>query len=58
MAAALAVYQACFVKHHLSAGERGMVLVLAASTDQARVVFGLRRLFWKPRRSCARRSPT
>jgi hypothetical protein len=39
MAAALAVYQACFVKHNLAAGETGFVLVLAASRDQARVVF-------------------
>jgi Terminase large subunit, ATPase domain len=39
MAAALAVYQACFVKHKLSAGEVGYVLVLASSRDQARVVF-------------------
>src|SRR5262245_37235691 len=39
MAAALAVYFACFVKHRLSGGEVGMVLVLAATTDQARVVF-------------------
>jgi hypothetical protein len=40
MAAAIAVYIACFVKHKkLSRGERGMVLVLAMSLDQARVVF-------------------
>jgi hypothetical protein len=39
MAGALAVYQACFVKHQLAAGEVGYVLVLAASRDQARVVF-------------------
>jgi hypothetical protein len=39
MAAALAVYIACFVQHKLSPGERGMVLVLAASVEQARVVF-------------------
>jgi Phage Terminase len=45
MAAALAVYQACFVKHKLSAGERGMVLVLAASQDQARVVFDYAKAF-------------
>jgi hypothetical protein len=37
-AGALAVYQACFVKHRLAAGEVGYVLVLAASRDQARVV--------------------
>ncbi len=37
MAAALAVYQACFVARRLSAGETGYVLVLAASRDQAHV---------------------
>jgi hypothetical protein len=45
MAAALAVYLACFQKHKLSAGEHGMVLVLAASQDQARVVFGYAKAF-------------
>ena len=39
MAAALACYFALFVKHKLSSGERGMVLVLAATTEQAKVVF-------------------
>jgi hypothetical protein len=39
MAAALAIYFALFVKHKLAAGERGMVLVLAMSMEQARVVF-------------------
>jgi hypothetical protein len=39
VAAALAVYQACFVPHRLAPGEVGFVLVLAASKDQARVVF-------------------
>jgi Terminase large subunit, ATPase domain len=39
MAAALAVYQAAFAKHHLAHGETGYVLVLAASRDQAKVVF-------------------
>ena len=39
MAGAIAVYLALFVKHKLSRGERGMVLVLAMSVDQARVVF-------------------
>jgi hypothetical protein len=38
-AAALATYLACFVKHRLARGETGFVLVLAASRDQARVVF-------------------
>ena len=39
MAAALAIYFALFVKHRLGAGERGMVLVLAMTLDQSRVVF-------------------
>src|SRR5262245_30713174 len=39
MAAALACYFALFVRHKLSGGERGMVLVLAATTEQAKVVF-------------------
>ena len=45
MAAAIAVYLACFVKHKLARGERGMVLVLAASQEQARVVFGYAKAF-------------
>jgi hypothetical protein len=45
MAAAIAVYLACFIKHRLAAGERGMVLVLAATTEQARVVFDYARAF-------------
>jgi hypothetical protein len=40
MAAALAVYHACFGQHRLAPGEAGMVLVLAASQPQARAVFG------------------
>jgi hypothetical protein len=39
MAGALAVFFAAFVQHRLAAGERGMVLVLAASQAQARTVF-------------------
>jgi hypothetical protein len=40
IAAALAVYYALFEKHpKLVAGERGLVLVLAASREQARTVF-------------------
>ena len=39
MAAAVAVYAACFQQHKLAAGEQGMVLVLAASQAQARTVF-------------------
>ena len=45
IAAALAVYFACFVKHRLAAGEHGMALVLAASEQQARVVFGYAKAF-------------
>ena len=40
VAAALAVYLAAFTRHRLARGEVGMVLVLAASRDQARTVFG------------------
>src|SRR5262249_10928003 len=40
MSALIAVYFALFVEHKLAAGERGMVLVLAATQDQARVTFG------------------
>jgi hypothetical protein len=47
IAAALAVYAACFVKHQLTAGEVGYVLVIAASRDQARVVFDYVRGFLK-----------
>jgi hypothetical protein len=39
MAAALACFFAIFVQHKLAGGERGMVLVLAATTEQAKVVF-------------------
>jgi Phage Terminase len=39
MAAALACYLACFGQHKLAKGEVGMVLVLAASRDQAKTVF-------------------
>jgi phage terminase large subunit-like protein len=45
IAAAIAIYLALFVKHKLSLGERGMVLVLAASQDQARVVFDYAKAF-------------
>ena len=45
MAAAIAVYLAVFVQHRLSPGERGLVLCLAASTEQARVVFGYAKAF-------------
>ena len=39
IAAALAVFIAAFTQHRLAPGEVGMVLVLAASRDQAQVVF-------------------
>jgi len=39
MAALIAVFLAVFVKYRLAPGEKGMVLVLAASMEQARVVF-------------------
>jgi hypothetical protein len=45
MAAALGDFLALFQKHRLSAGERGHVLVLAGSVDQARTVFGYSRGF-------------
>jgi hypothetical protein len=45
IAAAIAVYLAVFVKHRLSPGERGMVLVLAASQDQAKTVFSYAKAF-------------
>jgi Phage Terminase len=40
VAAALAIYIACFVQHRLAAGEKGTILVLAASQEQAKIVFG------------------
>jgi hypothetical protein len=45
IAAAIAIYLALFVRHKLSAGERGMILVLAATTEQARVVFEYAKAF-------------
>ncbi len=39
MAAALAIYFALFIKHKLAAGEKGLVLVLAMTIDQSKVVF-------------------
>jgi hypothetical protein len=47
IAAALAVYAAAFVPHRLAPGEVGTVLVLAASTAQARVVFEYCRGFFE-----------
>jgi hypothetical protein len=40
VAAALAIYAACFVRHRVSPGEKPMCLVLGASVEQAKVVFG------------------
>jgi hypothetical protein len=45
IAAATAIYLALFVKHKLSPGEKGMVLVIAGTTDQAGVVFDYMRGF-------------
>jgi hypothetical protein len=45
MAAALAVFIACFIQHKLAAGEIGFVLVLASSRNQAQVVFAYIRGF-------------
>lgn len=45
IAAALAVFIALFTKHRLAKGERGMILVLASSVEQSRVVFGYVRAF-------------
>ena len=39
IAAALAVFIALFIRHKLSPGERGQVIVLAASQEQAKTVF-------------------
>jgi hypothetical protein len=44
-AAAVAIHSALFVKHKLSRGETGMVLVIAGTRDQAKVVFGFIRDF-------------
>ena len=57
MAAALACYFALFVKHKLAGGERGMVLVLAATTEQAKVVFDYTLAFLSTVRCCRRRLP-
>jgi hypothetical protein len=45
IAAAIAVYLALFVKHKLARGERGMVLVLSASVEQAKTVFSYAEAF-------------
>ena len=54
MAAAVACYQALFVKHKLAIGEVGMVLVCAASQAQARTVFGYIRGFLEASPALAR----
>jgi hypothetical protein len=45
MAAAVAVFLACFVKHRLSPGEVGMVLVLSSTVDQSKTVFSYAKAF-------------
>lgn len=45
IAAAIAVYVAAFLEHDLDAGEVGYVLVLAASRDQAGMVFSYAQAF-------------
>lgn len=45
IAAALAVFFAAFIPHKLAPGERGMVLVLAASQEQARATFDYAKAF-------------
>lgn len=39
IAAAIAVFVACIVEQRLAPGERGLCLLLAASVEQAKVVF-------------------
>ena len=45
IAAAIAVYIACFCEHDLDPGEIGYVLVLAGSRDQAEMVFSYAQAF-------------
>jgi hypothetical protein len=45
IAAAIAVYLGLFARHKVAAGERPMILILAASQEQARVVFSYCRGF-------------
>src|SRR5262249_14305182 len=54
IAAAVAVYLALFQKHKLAPGEKGVALVLAASVDQARTVFGYVRGFLEASPALAR----
>jgi phage terminase large subunit-like protein len=56
IAAAIAVYLACFVKHHLAHGETGYVLVLALSRDQASVTLNYALAFCRAVQYCNRRS--
>jgi hypothetical protein len=45
MAAVIAVYQSCFIKHKLARGETGYVLVLSPTVAQSRTVFNYIRGF-------------
>ena len=45
IAAAIVCYVACFGQHRLAPGERGLCLVLAASVEQAKVVFSYAHAF-------------
>jgi len=47
VAATLAVYLALFTKHKLADGERGLVLVIAASMEQAKTVFSYALAFFR-----------
>jgi hypothetical protein len=58
MAAAVACYLALFGKYKLAPGERGEVLVVAGSIDQARIVFERIQGFLQSYRRCERKSPT
>ena len=52
------VYFALFVKHKLAGGERGMVLVLAATSSRPRSCSNMRSPSSTAVRCCRRRSPT
>jgi Phage Terminase len=54
MAAAIAIFLALFQKYRLSVGERGMVLVIAGTVDQANTVFGYVRGFLESSPTLAR----
>lgn len=40
LAAPIAIFEACFRQHRLAVGERGYVLLLAATREQARICYG------------------